>query len=72
MQRRNFMIKSTAALAMGGLALAGCTTTSNQGAQQTAGDADARRSIDADIDAVLGVLQQAEAVGYSVNVSYVS
>ena len=29
-------------------------------------------TIDADIDAVLGVLQQAEAVGYSVNVSYVS
>jgi lipid-binding SYLF domain-containing protein len=53
MQRRNFMIKSTAALAMGGLALAGCTTTSNQGAQQTAGDADARRSIDADIDATM-------------------
>src|ERR1700736_1434060 len=53
MQRRNFMIKSTAALALGGLALAGCTTTSNQGAQQTAGDADARRSIDADIDATM-------------------
>ncbi len=53
MQRRNFMIKSTAALALGGLALAGCPTTSNQGAQQTAGDADARRSIDADIDATM-------------------
>jgi len=53
MQRRNFMIKSTAALAMGGFALAGCTTTSDQGAQKTAGDADARRSIDSDIDASL-------------------
>jgi len=53
MQRRNFMLKSTAALALGGLALAGCTTTSNQGAQKTAGDADARRAIDADIDATM-------------------
>jgi hypothetical protein len=29
-------------------------------------------AIDAEIDNVLGVLRQAEAVGYSVNVSYVS
>jgi len=29
-------------------------------------------TIDADIDTVLGVLRAAEAVGYSVNVSYVS
>jgi hypothetical protein len=29
-------------------------------------------AIDAEIDNVLGVLQRAEAVGYSVNVSYVS
>jgi len=40
MQRRNFMLKSTAALALGGLALAGCTTTSNKGDQKTAGNAD--------------------------------
>ncbi|SAL64524.1 BPSL1445 family SYLF domain-containing lipoprotein [Caballeronia humi] len=53
MQRRNFMLKSTAALALGGLALAGCTTTSNQGAQKTAGDSDERRSIDADVDATM-------------------
>ena len=53
MQRRNFMLKSTPALALGGLALAGCTTTSNQGAQKTAGDADERRSIDADVDATM-------------------
>jgi lipid-binding SYLF domain-containing protein len=53
MQRRNFMIKSTAALALGGLTLAGCTTTTNQGAQATAGDPDARRSINADIDATM-------------------
>jgi len=53
MQRRNFMLKSTAALALGGLALAGCTTTSNSGAQKTAGDSDERRSIDADVDATM-------------------
>ena len=53
MQRRNFMLKSTAALALGGLALAGCTTTSNSGAQKTAGDSDERRSIDADVDATI-------------------
>ncbi|SAL65748.1 lipoprotein [Caballeronia terrestris] len=53
MQRRNFMLKSTAALALGGLALAGCTTTSNSGAQKTAGDSDERRSIDSDVDATM-------------------
>jgi lipid-binding SYLF domain-containing protein len=53
MRRRNFMLKSTAALAVGGLTLAGCTTTSNQGAQKTAGDSDERRSIDADVDATM-------------------
>jgi lipid-binding SYLF domain-containing protein len=47
------MLKSTAALALGGLALAGCTTTSNSGAQKTAGDSDERRSIDADVDATI-------------------
>jgi len=40
MQRRNFMFKSAAALAVGCLTLAGCTTTSNQGAQKTAGNVD--------------------------------
>jgi lipid-binding SYLF domain-containing protein len=53
MRRRNFMLKSTAALALGGLTLAGCTTTSNQGVQKTAGDSDERRSIDADVDATM-------------------
>ncbi|SAK57665.1 lipoprotein [Caballeronia arationis] len=53
MQRRNFMLKSTAALALGGLALAGCTTTSNKGEQKTAGESDERRSIDADVDATM-------------------
>jgi lipid-binding SYLF domain-containing protein len=53
MQRRNFMLKSTAVLALGGLALAGCTTTSNKGEQKTAGDSDERRGIDADVDGTI-------------------
>ncbi|KMZ11924.1 putative lipoprotein [Candidatus Burkholderia humilis] len=53
MQRRNFMLKSTAVLALGGLALAGCTTNSNTGAQQNAGKADEARSIDADVDSTI-------------------
>jgi len=53
MQRRNFMLQSTAVLALGGLGLAGCTTTSNKGDQKTAGDTDARRAIDSEVDATL-------------------
>lgn len=53
MQRRNFMLKSTAVLALGGLALAGCTTNSNTGAEKAAGTADDRRSIDADVDGTI-------------------
>ena len=53
MQRRNFMIKSTAALAVGGLALTGCTFTSDNAAQKSAGNADKRKSIDASVDATL-------------------
>jgi lipid-binding SYLF domain-containing protein len=53
MQRRNFMLKSTAALALGGLALAGCTTTSNTTAQQNAGNSDDRRAIDSSVDATM-------------------
>jgi lipid-binding SYLF domain-containing protein len=53
MQRRNFVLKSTAVLALGGLALAGCTTNRNTGAEQAAGAADLRRSIDADVDGTL-------------------
>lgn len=53
MQRRNFMLKSTAVLALGGLALAGCTTNTNSGAEQSAGAADARRAIDSDVDATI-------------------
>jgi lipid-binding SYLF domain-containing protein len=53
MQRRNFVLKSTAVLALGGLALAGCTANRNTGAEQAAGAADLRRSIDADVDGTL-------------------
>jgi lipid-binding SYLF domain-containing protein len=53
MQRRNFMLKSTAVLAMGGLTLAGCTTNSNTGAANAAGKADDARSIDADVDSTI-------------------
>ena len=53
MQRRNFMLKSTAVLALGGLALAGCTANRNAGTEQAAGAADQRRSIDADVDSTI-------------------
>ena len=53
MQRRNFMLKSTAVLALGGLALAGCTANRNAGTEQAAGAADERRSIDADVDSTI-------------------
>jgi lipid-binding SYLF domain-containing protein len=47
------VLKSTAVLALGGLALAGCTANRNTGAEQAAGAADLRRSIDADVDGTL-------------------
>jgi lipid-binding SYLF domain-containing protein len=53
MQRRNFMLKSTAVLAMGGLALAGCTANRNAGSEAAAGAADDRRAIDADVDSTI-------------------
>ncbi|RDK03875.1 BPSL1445 family SYLF domain-containing lipoprotein [Paraburkholderia lacunae] len=55
MQRRNFMLKTTAALAFGGLALAGCTTTGSS--QDTAStDASKRKSIDASVDGTMSRL----------------
>ena len=49
MQRRHFMLKTTAARASGGLALAGCTT--NTGGHDTpATVASKRQSIDASVD----------------------
>jgi lipid-binding SYLF domain-containing protein len=57
MQRRNFMLKTTAALAFGGLALAGCTTTgsdSNKGTPTT--NESKRQSIDASVDGTMSRL----------------
>ncbi|KAA1012128.1 hypothetical protein FVF58_13550 [Paraburkholderia panacisoli] len=57
MQRRNFMLKTTAALAFGGLALAGCTTTSPSSSNPTpATNASKRQSIDAAVDGTLSRL----------------
>jgi lipid-binding SYLF domain-containing protein len=55
MQRRNFMMKSTAALAFGTLALAGCTTTKNSG-ESAATDMSKRQSIDASVDGTMSRL----------------
>ncbi|MGF6771442.1 lipid-binding SYLF domain-containing protein [Paraburkholderia sp. GAS199] len=55
MQRRNFMLKTTAALAFGGLALAGCTTNgSNHDNAST--DSSKRQSIDASVDGTMSRL----------------
>ncbi|ORC49470.1 hypothetical protein B2G74_15810 [Burkholderia sp. A27] len=56
MQRRNFMLKTTAALAFGGLSLAGCTTTGGgkQGTSST--DTSKRQSIDASVDGTMSRL----------------
>lgn len=57
MQRRNFMLKTTAALAFGGLALAGCTTTPPGSSNATPStDASKRHSIDAAVDGTLSRL----------------
>ena len=55
MQRRNFMLKSTAALAFGTLALAGCTTTKSSG-DSAATDMSKRQSIDASVDGTMSRL----------------
>jgi lipid-binding SYLF domain-containing protein len=55
MQRRNFVLKTTAALAFGGLALAGCTT--NKGNPDTpATDSAKRQSIDASVEGTMSRL----------------
>ena len=55
MQRRNFMLKTTAALAFGGLTLAGCTT--NGPSKDTPStDASKRQSIDASVDGTMSRL----------------
>jgi lipid-binding SYLF domain-containing protein len=77
MQRRNFMLKSTAVLALGGLALAGCTANRNAGSEAAAGAADDRRSIDADVDstiqrlyATVGGSRELVAAGFIVGAQY--
>ena len=57
MQRRNFMLKTTAALAFGGLTLAGCTTTSSSSNNATPStDTSKRHSIDAAVDGTMSRL----------------
>ncbi|GAB7522196.1 BPSL1445 family SYLF domain-containing lipoprotein [Paraburkholderia sp. 2C] len=55
MQRRNFILKSSAALAFGSLALAGCTTTGSSG-ESAATDMSKRQSIDASVDGTMSRL----------------
>jgi lipid-binding SYLF domain-containing protein len=55
MQRRNFILKTTAALAFGGLTLAGCTTTPNS-TPTASGNADKRNSINASVDGSISKL----------------
>ncbi|WP_434110066.1 BPSL1445 family SYLF domain-containing lipoprotein [Paraburkholderia caffeinilytica] len=55
MQRRNFMLKTTAALAFGGLTLAGCTTNGS-GHDTPSTDASKRQSIDASVDGTMSRL----------------
>jgi len=57
MQRRNFMLKTTAALAFGGLVLAGCTTTSGT-PDNAATNLSKRQSIDASVDGTMSRLFQ--------------
>jgi len=55
MHRRIFMLKTTAALAAGGLALAGCTTNGNTPSTPST-DASKRQSIDASVDGTMSRL----------------
>jgi lipid-binding SYLF domain-containing protein len=57
MQRRNFMLKTTAALAFGGLVLAGCSTTSGT-PDNASTDMSKRQSIDASVDGTMSRLFQ--------------
>ncbi len=56
MRRRHFLIQSGAALATGGLALAGCTTTTFNSSDTAAQNAAKRDTINAGIDETLGRL----------------
>ncbi len=60
MQRRNFVLSSAAALALGGLTLAGCTATS--GSHDSAStDMSKRQSIDASVDGTMSRLYSSVA-----------
>ncbi|MEM5326066.1 YSC84-related protein [Paraburkholderia sp. JHI2823] len=56
MRRRQFLLSSSAALAAGGLALAGCTTTPLGSQNSASQNAAKRNSIDAGVDATLARL----------------
>ncbi|MEA3125042.1 MAG: hypothetical protein QOD67_2061 [Caballeronia sp.] len=56
MRRRQFILTTSAALAVSGLGVAGCTTTTPKTASGASANADKRRSINADIDATLARL----------------
>lgn len=55
MQRRNFILTAAAALASGGLALAGCTTTP-ESPSTASGNASKRESIDASVNGTMSKL----------------
>jgi lipid-binding SYLF domain-containing protein len=55
MQRRNFILKTTAALAFGSLSLAGCTTTGTK-PDSAATSSSKRQSIDAAVDGTISRL----------------
>ncbi|SDG46480.1 BPSL1445 family SYLF domain-containing lipoprotein [Paraburkholderia phenazinium] len=57
MQRRNFMLKTSAALAFGGLTLAGCTTSSGT-PDNASTNSSKRQSIDASVDGTMSRLFQ--------------
>ncbi|MGF6599723.1 lipid-binding SYLF domain-containing protein [Paraburkholderia sp. GAS448] len=55
MQRRNFILKTTAALAFGSLSLTGCTTTGEQ-SSSAATNMSKRQAIDASVDGTISRL----------------
>jgi lipid-binding SYLF domain-containing protein len=56
MHRRKFILSTSAALAAGSLALAGCTTTPSSSASNSTSNADKRQAINASVDETLSRL----------------
>ncbi|MEJ2768196.1 BPSL1445 family SYLF domain-containing lipoprotein [Mycetohabitans sp. B46] len=56
MERRKFIVTTSALLASGGLALTGCTTTTQTSASRAAGNAGKRQSINASVNETLARL----------------